>query len=127
MKQMKEVTFVTITAETDAEFNEKMNVAIAKYGISDLNEIQIEHGRSDFRAYFLASKAWEELDTIKEKKEAEGTKLWCRNCPHIIRPQKKDGTPDMRARWVGCEMHESGACTTDRACDIYYEEIFGTN
>ena len=63
-------------------------------------------------------------ESLEEEYEAQGVQLTCEDCPYFCPTVKADGTLDLRSKWGGCHLNESGmAKKGSRACEKLFQKL----
>lgn len=123
MKEVFEKKFITITASDEREFDAKVNETIKKYKIDSIGDIEIEHGRNDFRAYIMATRTVMVPETVAERLNELGEHLHCKDCPQFSPQKNMDGSEDRRAKHGECVLRGISTRCDSEACEFRYKQF----
>lgn len=119
MKTQKIKQFAIVEGKSAGDFEERLNELMTK--LADCSPEVEFSSRSDTFARISYMKL-KEIETLPP--EETGIKFTCGECPMFTPTVKRDGTPDLRAKYGECPCKELGRVwKTSNACELLYTLI----
>lgn len=114
--------FAIVRADTAQQFEDDLNRRL--YELRDsAPEVKINDSGSTLTAQIKYT-VKKMIEPEPHDYERDGIVFTCADCPHYEAIKKKDGTPDLRAKYGECKFSEFGRTyPTTNACGILYQEI----
>lgn len=114
MKIIELPQLAVIHGESPQDFESKFN--------AKMRELVDKKPHYEFRGELLAYITYihreEIIETVEDECNAQGIKLVCGQCPHMVRPQSK------RHKWGECRYSPIGRVHANgSACELFYKEV----
>lgn len=106
-----------VTASTAAEFEDKLNQALAEVAEKGAKHELTFNMNQGFCAYIVYDERIAKPETLAEEYEMRGEGYRCSECP-LFKP-----SPDKRVKYTTCGHGVRRCEANDWACDWFYEQL----
>ena len=109
---------IAIKSEDPDDFSNQFNKKMKELAHCRSVKPEIKMDDGIFSAVIMYEESDEQIDRVSDIFHEEGIRYVCKQCPHMVDPQKGN------VKWCECPFHELGRTHKDHeCCELFYKEL----